>query len=553
MEQKEQFKLKKSFNIGSPDAETDDFLLTVFVQTENLNQITDTKSQKSILIGRTGSGESAIIKYLQRSCLNCIQISPESMSLKFLSNSTILQHFKLLKVNLNFFYKVLWKHVFIVELLKLYFSYEKKSNASGNLFYKNIIENIKKKTVRRNPRREKAIEYLENWTDDFWKETEYRIKSFEDKIKESYTSIMGVNLDAISAKIGGSEDKEKTFFFEAKSKAENIIQKSQSEDLIEIIEIMKSELFTDHQKKFFIIIDDLDKEWVEDEFRYELIGAMIEVVKEFRPLSGVKIVIALRENLSEIVFTGLRNKGGQREKFKPLFANLDWSNEELYQLIDKRLRNLSDNQLDVETAFHKIRRDNKTGFDYVIDRSYKRPRDIISYINLALEESNNKTSFTKDIIFKVETKYSLYRFQALEDEWSENYGDFKVTTYFLRGIYNGFRLKSINENHFEDVYLADDPESQFNGDLLIAVNEWQTDKIKFVVFLKKVILILFRIGILGIKKGPNFPTVFYYDYEVLIDKNDISNNSRFYVHPSLYSYFKVNVLAQLPEDVTTEE
>lgn len=81
MEQKGQFKIKKSFNIGSPDAETDDLLLDVFVQTENLNQIVDTKNQKSILVGRTGSGKSAIIKYLKNNCDNCMTISPECCSI----------------------------------------------------------------------------------------------------------------------------------------------------------------------------------------------------------------------------------------------------------------------------------------------------------------------------------------------------------------------------------------------------------------------------------------------------------------------------------------
>jgi len=94
----------------------------------------------------------------------------------------------------------------------------------------------------------------------------------------------------------------------------------------------------------------------------------------------------------------------------------------------------------------------------------------------------------------------MRRFQALEDEWSENYGDFKIATQFMQGIYNGFKLKSVNENSFEDVYFNEDPNVNFNGDLLRAVIEWQSESIKFIVFLKRLILILFRIGILGIKK-----------------------------------------------------
>jgi hypothetical protein len=548
MNTKKIFKLKRTLNIGSPDAETDDVLFDVFVKTDVLHQVCDTRSQMSILIGRTGTGKSAVIKYIKETQENCVEISPESMSLKFLSNSTILKHFKNLDINLNLFYKVLWKHVFIVELLKLYFQDEKKCSASGSVFYKNIIDNIKKKTSKKNPKRKRAVNYLENWTDDFWKETEYRIKSFEDKIRDTYTTQMGLNIEAINAKIGACKDLEQTFYYEAKAKAESIIHKSQSSDLLEIIGIMEEELFHEHQKKFFVIIDDLDKEWVEDEFRYELISAMIDVVKEFRKLDGVKIVIALRENLNDIVSLSLINKGGQREKLKPLYANLDWTNEELMNFLDNRIKNLSENQLDINTAFQKKRRNNKSGIEYVLERTYKRPRDLITYINLAINEANNKSSFTNDILYKVETKYALYRYQALEDEWRENYGDFSRVTRFLRGIHNGYKLKSLSENDFEEVYLEDDAEIHLSGDLKKAVIEWKNDEIKFIVFLKKIMLILFRIGIIGVKKGPSFPNVFYYNREVLIDRNDITTNSRFYVHPALFSYFKVNVIDQLPEE-----
>src|SRR5690554_1673345 len=118
------FKFNKRQNIGAPDAETDDILFDVFVKVDNLIEIEDVRSQKSILIGRTGTGKSAIIKHLLKNCENITEIAPEAMSLRYLSNSTILTYFKSIGVNLNLFYKVLWKHIFIVELLKLYFKEE---------------------------------------------------------------------------------------------------------------------------------------------------------------------------------------------------------------------------------------------------------------------------------------------------------------------------------------------------------------------------------------------------------------------------------------------
>src|SRR5690554_4526125 len=115
------YRLNSSLNFGAPDAETDDLLFEVFVENNAVTEVLDTRSQKSILLGRTGSGKSAIIRYLENQHEDVQRIEPEALSLQFLSNSTILKYFRGLGINLNLFYKVLWKHVFIVELLKLYF------------------------------------------------------------------------------------------------------------------------------------------------------------------------------------------------------------------------------------------------------------------------------------------------------------------------------------------------------------------------------------------------------------------------------------------------
>lgn len=545
MKKSKTYKISRSSNIGSPDAETDDILFDVFVDIDNLSEIMDVKNQKSILIGRTGSGKSAVVKYLVKNCEKITQIEPEAMSLRFLSNSTILKYFKSLDVNLNLFYKILWKHVFVVELLKMYFEdFEDERKKSS--FFQNLIEKLKK-TERKDGKRDRAVKYLENWTTEFWESTEYKISEFEKTIQEKFASELGIDVHGLKSLLNTEISNEEKFRIAAKSKAESIIHSSQASDILDVISIMKDELFNNAQKKFYLVLDDLDKEWIEDSLRYELIGSMIEVVKEFRQFQGVKIVISLRENLNEIVFSGQFNKGGQREKFKPLFSYLTWQKQDLNVFLDKRLKLLSENHLSIKNAFYDERRSHKTGLDYVLERTFHRPRDVISYINHAIENASNKEYFTKDILAKAEPSYSLDRFQALEDEWSENYGSLNSICEFLRGINDGFRLKSLNENQFTEIYCIDKPEDELNGEMLKALTDWKNGSINFSSYEKKILYALYRIGVVGIKKGPTFKTAFYYDRDVLVDRNDITNNSKFYVHPSLYSYFKVNTLAQLPE------
>lgn len=540
------FKIKKNQLVGSPDAETDEFVLEAFVSLDNIHEIIDVQNQKSILLGRTGSGKSAIIKYLKKHCENVREIAPEAMSLRFLSNSTILRYFDSIGVNLNLFYKVLWKHVLIVELLKMYFK-----NDINDQKRKSIIQRIKEKSSNNKndkARKDRAIHYLETWSEDFWKQTELLIKTFEKNIQENYAKSLGIDVGDLKIGVNSKVDSNESIRLEAKQKAENVISNTQVIELIDVIEIMKEDFFNNSQKKFYIVIDDLDKDWIEDSIRLDLIGSMIDVIKEFRQLQGVKIVISLRENLNEIVFLKHDHKGSQREKLKPLYSNLTWTQEELKDLIDKRLKILSDEQFDIKQAFYEDRRGNKKGFEYILERTFFRPRDVISFLNHIIENSNNKSTFTNDIISRAEPSYSIERFQALEDEWSENYGKISHVCEFLKGVTNGFKLKSINENLFADVFLEESEIDLLKGDLHVALKDWKGGIINYISFQKKLFFMLYRIGVLGVKKGPTYPIAFYYSKEVIIDKTDISNNGRFYVHPSLYSYFKVNVIDQLPEE-----
>jgi GTPase SAR1 family protein len=116
-----QLKFTRNLDIGSLEAEDDNFLISAFIEKQDSTVLQETDNQKCIIVGRTGTGKSALIRRLIEGEENVSQIRPEEMSLKYLSNSDILEYFRKLDVKLDLFYKVLWKHVFIVEILKLYY------------------------------------------------------------------------------------------------------------------------------------------------------------------------------------------------------------------------------------------------------------------------------------------------------------------------------------------------------------------------------------------------------------------------------------------------
>jgi hypothetical protein len=528
------FKFSKYLEIGSPDAETDNFLEQAFIEKDALEALLDTNNQRSILIGRTGSGKSAILKHIETTESKVARIEPEAMSLRFLSNSTMIQYFRENDVNLNFFYKILWKHVFVIELLRLHFSYDNKRK---NNWFVDIKEKFTKK---HNPKRDKAFEYFEKWSNEFWLDTEVRIKEIENTVQKKFENELGIDIKSLKGKGSFTKNDQIVTKSDVKTKAEHIINDALANDIHEIIKILQEELFIDTQKKSFLIIDDLDKEWIATDIRYELIGAMIEVIKEFKVFKGVKIIISLRDNLYQLLFSGVNHKGGQREKFKPLYADLTWNALELKEFLNKRLALVSDNSLDIKSAFDKQYKNGTDGFMYMLDRTFYRPRDVISYVNHAIENANNKTHLTLDVLKRAEIDYSNERLQAVEDEWGENYGEIRRIVRFLHGKHNGFVVKNIKEDDFTDIYFEDALTVYFRGELLTWIIQWRKRQLNFQSFLKQVLYLLYQIGIIGVKKDATYPTQFFYDKNVHLISNDIQLESKIYVHKAFYASLKIN-------------
>jgi hypothetical protein len=207
---------------------------------------------------------------------------------------------------------------------------------------------------------------------------------------------------------------------------------------------------------------------------------------------------------------------------------------------------MSNKELNLNNVFEK-QHTGKSGFEYIIERTFLRPRDIISYFNKIIESASQHSHLNMHLIKHAEIKYSIERLQALEDEWSENYGEISKIVKFLRGIFNGFKIYNIKEDSFAEVLIETEYVNSFKGELYDACIKWKNSKgdiVNFRIFLSEVLYILYRIGIVGIKRSADLPIEFYYDEQHPTTKSDFTNDIKIYVHKSLYSVLKINVKEQ---------
>lgn len=547
---KNKYKFRKNINIGGIEAEDDRFLIESFVEKPEYEIIKDPNDKRFILLGNTGTGKTAILKYLEEEETDKhvrSRINPEEMSLRFLSNSNILDYLTTLGVKLNLFYKVLWKHVLLIEVLKFI------CKKDDDEWLAKLLDAIIKS---HNKDRKKLENYLQKYKNDFWKTTEHRIKEIEQSIQEN----LAVELDM---KVGDlkrilAETKANKKYSESNSekikteiiyKCQKVVNDIQIKELNDIIKILQSGAFTrKKQQYYYIIVDDLDKEWVDSPLVYELIKSLIDSIKDLR-FEKVKIIVALRENLYQKVLDYSKHKRGvQQEKYDACTIRITWDEKELIELVEKRLANLMKSAYTnatpkVQDVFQKTSKGK--GFQYILDRSLMRPRYIIDFFNKCIIHSDGNTIIPSTAIDRAENEYSRQRLISIYDEWRENYPFLQDAVTILKGRKNVFSFADlkviVNEN--DDLLntlskITSYKDSINNRRCLDAFDKFiqNMDTSRFLLF---VIQVFYDTGIIGIKIDSESKISYSYVFPISTDE-EVKESSKIYISKTFYKALNIN-------------
>lgn len=530
------FRFRKGASIGEPDAESDDrFLSHCFVDTGDYGTLVDCNNPRRIIVGRTGAGKSALIQHLIQNEENVIEISPDNLSLNYISNSDIITTLEKAGVKLDLFYTLLWKHVFATELLKR--KYNLANEEKTKSWFSSFLPPLKKKDQGK----ERALEYLKDWGDKFWQETEYRVKEVTQKLESDINAQLGGDIVGLKAQASTGQKITEEQRAEIIHKAQRVVNSIQIKALSDVMTLLADEVFNDNQQKYYVVIDKLDENWVENDLRYRLIRALIETVKDYRKISSVKIVVALRLDLLQSVFERTRDAGFQEEKYQSLLLHLNWNPPQLEKLLDERIALLVREQytntpIKLRTLFPPtIVRENF--IDYLLNRTLWRPRDAIAFVNECIRRAEDKGQVSVQIVRDAEREYSAQRIDSLAYEWFIQYPKLKDYIALLERMPMEFKLSAITKEKIEAFALAHAMDGENDPDPIIRaayvfINGENSNPHSFVIALVKV---LFKVGILGIKPDGFTGQLWVQTSERIPSDGQIKPNSTAYIHPMIWS------------------
>lgn len=539
--QPENVVFRKQDNVGANDAEEDgQFLSSCFVDTGDLALLQDCDRPERIVLGRTGVGKTALLLRLRNAESRSIEVKPESLALAYISNSTIIQFFEALGVKLEVFYKLIWRHAFCVELLRLRFHMAPGQEKVS------LLEKLKA-FFRTSSQYSSAIDYLERWGDKFWQETEHRIKEITTKVEESLKSALKGDVPHLSLGADAAKSLSEETKAELVQRGQRIVNEAHVPQLNQLLELVR-DVLDDPQKHYFIVIDRLDQDWVDETLRYKLIMALIETVKDFRQVKRAKIVMSLRLDLLLRVFARARTPGFQEEKFQSLYLRIRWSDAQLRELVQARINHLfrdrysSKRTLAVDDIFIPVKQ-GESPLAYMLSRTLRRPRDIISFLNESIRDAEGKPKISSKNVRNAEQFYSRARLQSVSDEW---FVEFPNLNTFARAVLGGSRSPcKVSEVISEDrlggkcLELTTVAPQLPNDELFRVCEGVAHGKVRPAQFLASALSVFHRVGIVGLKLGAAEPSSWYAETGRRIDPTEIDGSMSVEVHPMFQSSLQV--------------
>ena len=424
---------------GDDSAEKDPNLLEYFVASEPFRRVAE--KTKSIVIGRKGSGKSALRTKLtetfqQEGDMHVINLSPKYNSIRtVLNDQDIVQDF-----GQEIFFQHTWlRHIFLDALCKI------GDSAKG----KYADDSLK-----------------------FARDVSIQLNRTSKDLVENISEI----LSSIKIKAGSLGD----------------LGLALERELREIAEVdaLQHHLLSlcESGAEFVIMIDDLDLGWDNSETANNLLLGLLSATNTISGLhKNIHTIIFLRED----VYTILVGQTQHSDKYRNV-ERIRWGKDELLQILNSRiLYNLSQAGEEISDAPFKLVFPETIGTTYsdnwLIERTLSRPRELIQlarYYSESVEgDSPNDTKLKES-----ENNYSSWKLDDLCSEYSNQYPGIREILAYWKTKY--FRHKyHLKRSEIEDMLLNIMAEVPLN-------NPWFNEIVADTDF-DKFIRVLYEIGFLG--------------------------------------------------------
>jgi hypothetical protein len=369
-------------SFGAPAAERDiqRGLVGYFVESETYHRVA--RGEKTIVLGNRGTGKSAIFKVLaereRESGASVIELRPEDYSYEMLAQ--MLRSEAQGSWAKHGAFAAAWKYLVLILIMK-------DLTHSGPRFKRGDAARIYK--------------YLRDNHGDFQGNLAAILISYLKRLE--------------GIKVGN---------YEASVKTRELARLYKLEELEPLLPALKGIL---EQRRVLVFVDELDRGWDASEDAQAFVAGIFQAAISLNELSSrLTVYVSLRQELYDSIPVLYEDA----QKYRDIIEIIRWNESSLLSVIGRRIRHtlpeLEGKSDDVcwSTIFSEILQYRRAkSFNYMVDRTLYRPREIIQFCTDALEESQRAKASQIDysVISRAELRYSEARTQDIAAEYRFQY------------------------------------------------------------------------------------------------------------------------------------
>ena len=185
--------------------------------------------------------------------------------------------------------------------------------------------------------------------------------------------------------------------------------------------------------------------------------------------------------------------------------------------------------------FQKPRKNQRKGpIDYILNRTFYRPRDVIDFFNTLLNQDDGALNITWSKINKAEVEYSQRRFNSLLDEWKDSFYGLPLLFNLLKELNDKFALEDISDMKIDNILSHSDCDSC--NWLKNLRDNFINDNITYYDIKEELINVMYLTGLIGIKRSSQDKINYSYQRPINITESAITNinGCTFYIHKMFF-------------------
>lgn len=274
---------------------------------------------------------------------------------------------------------------------------------------------------------------------------------------------------------------------------------------------------------YTVVLDAIDDYWDGSEHAVRYLTALMHASLEINSqIPSIRVLIFLREN----IFERVRSVDQEFARLETCVIGLDWTREQLIELIERRVNAPLNTKLALGGATWKaFFEDGDRAYRLVLDYCQHRPRDVLTYCSLALDtaQAHKHDQVMIEDLQDARRRFSDSRLKDLSDEYQENYPRIALILSSFYGL--GQRLTVGGMEDFVHKILED---PQVNSECGTWIYEYSQ--------VEKFVRLFYDVGFFGLKEVArhDFPVTFRTLGPRDTTPPPISENTEIWIHPTYH-------------------